>query len=293
MKRLEHLDSRVRRPWPWQRRRFWRRAAPGGGRGSSTRASSGRAAGAPVRARRPAPRLTPSQVNIVTRVQGTSFFKTAIDITNNTDADGVVALVQYCYNVGRRVSGMLRRPWRSRSFRFDNFHTDDMVEFLGAARRHSCRAAKPLRHASRDVREPPYRLRLGGHGYGADLQPLRPGQPGARDRGDRLPRLALLRVGEHHPRRNDPRHGRGADRCGRTAHEPRRHEHGPEPRGQRQRRRSPSTTSRRVSRPTASAWAASSRSTASSPARSARGTTSGRWRGSPPTCSPASRSSTS
>ena len=37
------------------------------------------------------------QVNIVTKVQGSAFFRTSIDITNNTANDAVIADVQYCY----------------------------------------------------------------------------------------------------------------------------------------------------------------------------------------------------
>jgi len=70
------------------------------------------------------------QVNIVTRVQGTAFFKTAIDITNNTDADGVIAQVQYCYTISSGFAGCTATtdiPLLS----FYNFHTDDIVDYLG------------------------------------------------------------------------------------------------------------------------------------------------------------------
>ncbi len=72
-----------------------------------------------------------AQVNIVTRVQGSSFFKTAIDITNNTETDGVVALVQFCYNASGAFQGCTPRL-EIGLLSIDNFHTDDMVEFLGA-----------------------------------------------------------------------------------------------------------------------------------------------------------------
>jgi hypothetical protein len=71
-----------------------------------------------------------AQANIVTRVQGTSFFKTAIDITNNTSTDGVIASVQYCYSL---VSGFATctAPVDLELLSFDNFHTDDIVDYLG------------------------------------------------------------------------------------------------------------------------------------------------------------------
>jgi hypothetical protein len=70
------------------------------------------------------------QVNIVTRVQGSSFFKTAIDITNNTDVDGVIASMQYCYNVAGNFQGCTP-PVDLELLSLDNFHTDDMVDYLG------------------------------------------------------------------------------------------------------------------------------------------------------------------
>jgi hypothetical protein len=71
-----------------------------------------------------------AQVNIVTRVQGTSFFRTAIDITNNTDVSGVIASMQYCYNVGGNFQGCTS-PVDLELLDLDNFHTDDMVDYLG------------------------------------------------------------------------------------------------------------------------------------------------------------------
>lgn len=71
------------------------------------------------------------QVNIVTRVQGTSFFRTAIDITNNTDATGVVAQVQYCYTLNSAFVGCTSTVDLN-LLSFDNFHTDDMVQYLGS-----------------------------------------------------------------------------------------------------------------------------------------------------------------
>lgn len=70
-----------------------------------------------------------AQVNIVTRVQGTSFFRTAIDITNNTNTDGVVAQVQYCYAFGGAFQ--CTQSIDIGLAALDNFHDDDMVQYLG------------------------------------------------------------------------------------------------------------------------------------------------------------------
>ncbi len=69
------------------------------------------------------------QVNIVTRVQGTAFFRTAIDITNNTNTDGVVAQVQYCYAFGGNFQ--CTQSIDIGLAALDNFHDDDMVQYLG------------------------------------------------------------------------------------------------------------------------------------------------------------------
>ncbi len=71
------------------------------------------------------------QVNVVTRIQGTSFFRTAIDITNNTTTDGVNAVVQYCYTfdgIFRSCTAGISIPLHN----LDNFHTDDIVQYLGS-----------------------------------------------------------------------------------------------------------------------------------------------------------------
>ena len=72
-----------------------------------------------------------AQVNIVTRVQGTAFFRTAIDITNNTDVDGVIASVQYCYTVSGGFAGCTP-PTDITLLSFFNFHTDDIIDYLGS-----------------------------------------------------------------------------------------------------------------------------------------------------------------
>ena len=71
-----------------------------------------------------------AQLNIVTRVQGTAFFKTAVDITNNTDADPVIASIQYCYTVSSGFAGCTP-PTDIELLSFYNFHTDDIVDYLG------------------------------------------------------------------------------------------------------------------------------------------------------------------
>jgi len=72
------------------------------------------------------------QVNVVTRVQGTSLFKTALDITNNTTTDGVTATFQYCYSTGAGFQGCTTRNTLPALFGIDNFHTDDMVQYIGS-----------------------------------------------------------------------------------------------------------------------------------------------------------------
>jgi hypothetical protein len=74
------------------------------------------------------------EVPVVTRVVGTAFFRTAIDISNNTAsgtaAAPVVARFQYSYN--RTSGGFFRTPIQSINLlAFDNFHTDDFVAYLG------------------------------------------------------------------------------------------------------------------------------------------------------------------
>jgi hypothetical protein len=104
--------------------------APGRGTRVVTRSSPGEN-GAPRFERKAIAASYSAQVNIVTRVQGTSFFKTAIDITNNTDVDTVIATLQYCYSVGGVFQGC-SAPEDIPLLDLDNFHTDDMVQYLGS-----------------------------------------------------------------------------------------------------------------------------------------------------------------
>jgi hypothetical protein len=74
------------------------------------------------------------EVPVVTRVQGTALFRTAIDISNNTGASPVVARYQYSYNRFNSdgTKSFFRTPVLSISLlAFDNFHTDDFVQYLG------------------------------------------------------------------------------------------------------------------------------------------------------------------
>ena len=73
-----------------------------------------------------------AQVNVVTRVQGTALFRTAIDITNNTSTSGVIATLQYCYTAGAGFQGCTQRTDLPALLDFDNFHSDDMVQYLGS-----------------------------------------------------------------------------------------------------------------------------------------------------------------
>jgi hypothetical protein len=70
------------------------------------------------------------QLNIVTRVQGLSFYKTAVDITNNTTTDGVTATFQYCFTLGGVYQGCTG-PETIVLLSFDNFHQDDIIDYLG------------------------------------------------------------------------------------------------------------------------------------------------------------------
>jgi len=87
------------------------------------------------------------EVPIITKVVGTALFRTALDISNNTasgtSAVPVVARLQYSYN---RVNAdhsedFFRTPNPTTTagqalninlLAFDNFHTDDIVQYLGS-----------------------------------------------------------------------------------------------------------------------------------------------------------------
>ena len=70
------------------------------------------------------------QLNIATRIQGAALYRTAVDITNNTTTDGVTATFQYCYT----LSGVYQGCTSAQSIllhNFDNFHQDDLIQYLG------------------------------------------------------------------------------------------------------------------------------------------------------------------
>lgn len=78
------------------------------------------------------------EVPVVTRVVGTALFRTAIDISNNTSsgtsAAPVVARYQYSYNRinSDGTASFFRTPIQTINLlAFDNFHTDDFVQYLG------------------------------------------------------------------------------------------------------------------------------------------------------------------
>lgn len=74
------------------------------------------------------------EVPIVTRVVGTALFRTAIDISNNTAATPVPARFQYSYNRVNSdgTTSFFRTPVQTVNLlAFDNFHTDDFVQYLG------------------------------------------------------------------------------------------------------------------------------------------------------------------
>lgn len=72
------------------------------------------------------------QVNIVTRVVGTALFRSTVDITNNTATDGVVATMQYCFTDGNGVFQNCTAGQSINLFAYDNFHTDDIVQYLAS-----------------------------------------------------------------------------------------------------------------------------------------------------------------
>jgi hypothetical protein len=86
------------------------------------------------------------EVPIVTRVVGTALFRTALDISNNTasgtTASPVLARLQYSYTRvnGDGTTSFFRtpdptspagQPMNIPLLAFDNFHTDDFVQYLG------------------------------------------------------------------------------------------------------------------------------------------------------------------
>ena len=81
-----------------------------------------------------APRLSYSvELPQISRVQGFAFYRTSVDITNNTNNNGVVARFQYSYTClsCNPPNGFFRTEERSITLSsFDNFHSDDFVDYL-------------------------------------------------------------------------------------------------------------------------------------------------------------------
>jgi len=78
------------------------------------------------------------EVPVVTRIQGTAFFRTAIDINNNTSKNNVTASYQFSYtcvsSTCSPVGGFYRTPVQSVNLAgLGNFHQDDFVNFAAGA----------------------------------------------------------------------------------------------------------------------------------------------------------------
>jgi len=76
-----------------------------------------------------------SEVPVVARVQGTAFFRTSIDINNNTSKNGVTAQYQFSYSCVSSscspVGGFYRTPVQTINLLgLQNFHQDDFVSYL-------------------------------------------------------------------------------------------------------------------------------------------------------------------
>ncbi len=76
-----------------------------------------------------------AEVPVVTRVQGTAFFRTSIDINNNTSKNGVTASYQFSYSCVSStcspVGGFYRTPVQTINLLgLQNFHQDDFVNYV-------------------------------------------------------------------------------------------------------------------------------------------------------------------
>lgn len=74
------------------------------------------------------------EIPTITRAQGRAFFRTAVDISNNTTNGGVLAKVQYSYHcLACAAGGFFRtQPTNITLGGLDNFHSDDMVDYLNS-----------------------------------------------------------------------------------------------------------------------------------------------------------------
>src|SRR5260370_33180692 len=76
-----------------------------------------------------------AEVPVVTRVQGTAFVRTSIDINNNTSKNGVTASYQFSYiclsQTCSPVGGFYRTPVQTINLLgLQNFHQDDFVNYV-------------------------------------------------------------------------------------------------------------------------------------------------------------------
>lgn len=84
------------------------------------------------------------EVAVVTRVQGSAFFRTSIDINNNLSRNGVTATFQYSYTCVSAAcnpqGGFYRTPVQNTPAAtitlrgLDNFHSDDFIQYLTTLR---------------------------------------------------------------------------------------------------------------------------------------------------------------
>lgn len=76
-----------------------------------------------------------SELPVLARVQGTAFFRTSVDISNNTSKNGVIARYQFSYTCVATacspLGGFYRTPVRTLTLDgLDNFHQDDFIQYL-------------------------------------------------------------------------------------------------------------------------------------------------------------------
>lgn len=75
------------------------------------------------------------ELSQVVRLQGLAFYRTAVDLTNNTRSNGVTATLQFSYANANPLCASSGGICRTSKFvitlaALDNFHSDDMVQFL-------------------------------------------------------------------------------------------------------------------------------------------------------------------
>jgi hypothetical protein len=70
-----------------------------------------------------------AELAVVTRVQGTAFFRTSIDISNNLSNQSILATYQYTYVFNGQV--FHTAPQTLTLLALSNFHQDDIVAYLG------------------------------------------------------------------------------------------------------------------------------------------------------------------